>query len=918
VRTGKLTADQFAADLGAVAAGAGATAEYTDPVEFFERTYLTAGIKNFLSTALKRLAGEGGDSVIQLKTGFGGGKTHTMLALYHLVRGGPELQKVDAVRELAAEAGVPLTRANVAVLVGTHIDATTAYQDDELKSLGLALNTLWGRMAWQLGGRKAYDLVQQADITGTAPGAETLSRLFREYSPAVVLIDELVAFGRNLPTARDRVPAGNLESNLTFVQNLTEAAKATPRTLVAASIPASDMEIGGQAGQRVLARIENTFGRIETPWTPVEATESFEVVRRRLFGSVDPGGRDQVVAAFARYYRDNASELPAEVRERAYEERMKSAYPFHPELFDRLYEDWSAARPNFQSTRGVLRLLAAAVQWLYRDGDTSPLIMPGTLPLNAAPVRDEFLRYIDSGFRAVIDGDVDGTSAESVTIDSGNPRFGKVNAARAVARTIFLGSPPGKSVAGIEDVRIRLGAARPGESMSTYNDALGRLGARLQFLHTTGSRYWFGLHPNLNKVHGDRMSRVGDDDVFNLLEERLKEDRDAAAFAGKHVAPASTADVPDDTAVRLVVISPRYPHAANAADSGAIRWATTLLETRGNAPRLNRNMLVFAALDEESLQGLVEQARGFLAWRSIVAEKGQINLDEGQEKQATEGRDGASRSVDALLRDGYRWALVPERQATLAGGTWTVGDETMVAVDTSRGLSSVGKLAEKTLTALQQDEKALAGWSQLSLQRELDRWFWPQGIDHVSVRKLWEENLTRYVYFPRPMTKDVLARAITDGAATRDFFGYAAGIVDGKYVGLKFGEKPGTVLFDSDAVLVRKDVAAAAQPTATAPAAPRGPGGVPGPAPGPEPPKAPVRPRRFYGSVKLNELRLSSAAGQIGDEVVQHLAGLMGAEVEVVLEVRAKVPDGIPEDVVRTVSENAATLKFQAFEFEDE
>jgi hypothetical protein len=330
VRSGTLTQSQFAADLHEVyRQNPEVGPEYADPREFFDRTYVTSGVRDFLRTALRRLTRQGGDPVVQLKTGFGGGKTHTMLALYHLARSGAEIiDDVPVLKELSQELGVPLPKANVAVLVGTKLSATAPFDDDpELKSLGISLKTLWGHMAWQLGGWKAYQIVQTADDRAVGPGDE-LRKVLEMASPCIILIDELVAYGRKLKAG---IPGGTLESNLSFVQTLTELAKATPGVIVAASIPESDMEIGGVQGQQVLNRIQQTFGRLETAWQPVQPTESFEVVRRRLFERVDPDGRDQAVSAFVRYYRSNASDFPSEVQERAYEERIKAAYPFHPE-----------------------------------------------------------------------------------------------------------------------------------------------------------------------------------------------------------------------------------------------------------------------------------------------------------------------------------------------------------------------------------------------------------------------------------------------------------------------------------------------------------------------------------------------------------------------------------------------------------
>ncbi|MEZ4494699.1 MAG: DUF499 domain-containing protein [Dehalococcoidia bacterium] len=925
VRSGRLTQSQFAADLHEVyRKNPDIGEEYSDAKEFFERTYVTGGVRDFLRTALRRLTNQGGDPVVQLKTGFGGGKTHTMLALYHMALSGAEIvDDVPVLKELSQELGVSLPEAKAAVLVGTKLSATAPYDDDpELKSLGISLKTLWGHMAWQLGGYSAYKLVQTADDNAVAPGEE-LRKVLEQASPCIILIDELVAYGRNLPTRKGQVPGGTLESTLTFIQTLTEIAKSTPGVIVAASIPESDMEIGGPQGEQVLARIQQTFGRLEAAWQPVQPTESFEVVRRRLFEEINPDGRDQTVGAFIRYYRSNSSDFPADVKEKPYEDRMRAAYPFHPELFDRLYTDWSVI-PNFQSTRGVLRLLAGAVQAMWRDQDPSALIMPATIRFDLPVVREELMRYLSPAFQAVIDSDVDGASSESVHIDLSNPRFGRIGAARAAARTILLGSVPAadKGTPGIEDVRIRLGAARPGESVATYNDVLGRLRDRLQFLHGAGTRYWFEIRPNLNKTVADRISRVTEEEVFDLLGKQLLDDRDRAVFGAKHVAPTNHADVPDDTTLRLVVVSPRHAHHAGTDDSPALTWAKDVLDHRGNAPRLNRNMMVFAAFDDEITAPIVESAKSLIAWQSIVDEKKQLNLDENQARQATESRDKAAQAVASLLSEGYRWALVLQTTPKEEDGRWKVGPEELRQIDTSGRLGSLGTIAHRVSSALQHEERLLESWSPMFLKRELERWFWPQGLDHISIKKLWEENLTRYPYLPRLKDRDVFLKAIQDGATSRDFFGYAHGHDGSKYVGLSFGQRPPSVLVDDSSLIVRKEIAETVTPSAAEPgASPQGPGGKPGPGgsppPGPTPPTAKVM-KRFHGSVKLNELKVSSGAGQVAEEVIRHLTGLVGSKVEIFLEINAESEEAIPESVIRTVSENASTLKFQSFEFEED
>ncbi len=454
VQVGRYQQAEFAADLAQVLAGT-AGSEYGDAQDFFRRTYLTVGMKSLLAASLARLHGRGEAPVVQLKTAFGGGKTHTMLALYHLVREPARAAAVDVVRAFLDDYAARPIPAATAVLVGTALDPNRPAR--ALPEFDVEIHTLWGEMAYQLGatrpdrgatpastaGFRAFQLVAEQDAAGTAPGGNTLVELFEAVGPCVVLIDELVAFMRNIRGAR-RARAGDFNSNLTFVQNLTEAVKRAPTALLVASIPESRIELGDSAGEEVARKIENTFGRLETVWQPVAAGESFEVVRRRLFGVTgDEGARDETVAAFGRLYRENPTDFPAECREKAYEDKLRASYPIHPEVFDRLYKDWSVLE-RFQRTRGVLRLMANTIHALWERGDAEPLIMPGSLPLDASRVRDEMTRYLGDQWNAVVDGDVDGPAATAGAIDREIPRMDQIAAARRVARAISLGSVPNK------------------------------------------------------------------------------------------------------------------------------------------------------------------------------------------------------------------------------------------------------------------------------------------------------------------------------------------------------------------------------------------------------------------------------------------------------------------------------------------
>ena len=321
--------------------------EYLDPIEFFRRTYLTESLKGLLAGAARRITGGGGDPVVQLQTNFGGGKTHSMLAVYQLCAGvaPSELAGVDA---LMREAGAPaLPAVRRVVLVGNRISPGNPVTKPD----GTVVRTLWGELAWQLGGAAAH---ARDDEHATSPG-DTLRQLLVEYGPCLILIDEWVAYARQLHDQSD-LPAGSFETQFTFAQALTESVKLAGNCLLVVSLPASDstasphaqaddVEVGGQWGREALDRLRNVIGRIESSWRPASAEEGFEIVRRRLFEpSADAAqfkDRDVVARVFADLYRGQHQEFPAECRDADYEQRIKAAYPIHPEVFDRLYGDWS-------------------------------------------------------------------------------------------------------------------------------------------------------------------------------------------------------------------------------------------------------------------------------------------------------------------------------------------------------------------------------------------------------------------------------------------------------------------------------------------------------------------------------------------------------------------------------------------------
>ncbi len=385
VLEGTFQESEFAADLNKVANGT-ASREYQNPGLFFERTYITEGMKLMLESVAKRMTGLGGDPVVQLQTAFGGGKTHAMLAVYHMATGEEPANSLPGLYSILSGMNITdLPPAHVAILDGNSLSPSQPREKG-----GFTINTLWGEMAWQLGGEEGYCMVEGADQDGTSPGKEILADLFTKFGPAIVLMDETVAYIRQL--AEDKTyPGGTFGSNLAFLQALTEAAGHVNNAMVIASLPESDLEAGGERGKQALSQIQHLFHRVEAIWKPVSSEEGFEIVRRRIFTPLtDIEARDEVCQAYADMYIQ-AENYPAETRETGYLERLKSSYPLHPEVFDRLYDDW-ATMENFQRTRGVLRLMAMVVHRLWVDGNKDLMIMPGSIPLYDNTIKSELVR----------------------------------------------------------------------------------------------------------------------------------------------------------------------------------------------------------------------------------------------------------------------------------------------------------------------------------------------------------------------------------------------------------------------------------------------------------------------------------------------------------------------------------------------
>ncbi len=922
---------EFAADLSRVHDGT-ASPEYGDPVLFFRRTYITEGMRLLLDSVVKRITGQGGDPVIQLQTAFGGGKTHTMLAVYHLVRGTVPAADLQGVPPILDTAGViDLPKARVVVIDGTKLSPNMPDTRGNIR-----VHTMWGDLAWQLGGDEAYEEIREADESGTSPGKETLAHLLTKYSPCVILMDELVAYIRQFDE-KTRLSGGTYDSNISFMQALTEALKAVPTAVLLASLPESDQEAGSRRGVNALRTLEHYFARVQAIWKPVAAEEAFEIVRRRLFSEItNTAAVEAVCRSFADLYIASGTEFPRETQENRYYQRLVNAYPIHPEVFDRLYEDWSSL-DNFQRTRGVLKLMAKVIHRLWKDGNNDLLIMPGSLPLYDGDTRNEAIYYLPQGWDPVVERDIDGERAETTEIESRDTRFGSVQACRRVARTVFLGSAPGtpnRMIPGIEQERILLGSVQPDQQTSVFRDALKRLSDRLYYLNSGDSRYWFDIRPNLRREMEERKKRFDEEEIITpAIQGQVKKALSKGIFDGVHVFTKSD-DVPDDSALRLVALPP-HAHFGRHDVQTATVCAAGYLKNRGDQPRHRQNRLIFLAPDAENVRLLTDHVRSMLAWKSIVDDykDNRIVLDNLMAKNAENNLETARRTVARTVRETYRWVLVPMQE--------TVGGRVSPNITWESYPINPGaeKPTEEIERVLKDNEAMIAAWSPIHLCGQLKKWFWTDGTTEMKAGEFWE-NSCRYLYLPRLQNKDVLKRAIEDGAEKKDFFGLAAGKDEEKYIDFTFGRARRSVIVDNALLLIEPAAAEAYEESIRPPEPPvyppddrstTPPGGVSSggagttltgwTSPTPSSDKGTgisLVKNRFYGCVEVDPIKAKMEFGQIVDEVIAQFAARPNAKVSIKIEIEAEDEKGFDENLQRAVRENCNVLNVEPAEFEGE
>lgn len=671
IRQGRLDEAVFAANLWAVAQGSETAPEvYTRPEIFFQKTYLTNGLTNVLQKVARALAGrtDAGDRILNLQTAFGGGKTHILIALWHLAKHTDIIRESEACDEVKEALGgqLPEEVNAVAVFTNQSCDATQGRQTPE----GIHTRTLWGELALQLGGVELYKRVEANDQSRTVPQGIFVDILKRA-APCLILIDELADYC--VGASAVEVGGSTLaDQTISFVQQLTEAIQEVPRTALVATLPASHLEVASsELGQEILNRLGRRFGLMSADIKPIsdEENEIYEVVRRRLFENLgDEAEHKEVADAYAQLYQSHRNEVPAEATRATYRDRILQAYPFHPELIDAFHLRW-ASHDDFQRARGVLTMLAGIVSdlWQRRGNETQsqPLIQPCHIRWSIDILQGELTRLWGNGYGSVVDADIIGEKANATLLDEERGEdYAREKITQGLAATMLLGSFGGQGERiGFSSKDLKLCVGRPTVNWGYTDGALLAFEDQSFYLHTAsagnlGKRYWFGTKPTLRKLvvqYRQRYARQSfDEEIVDLVRGQLREERGSASSATWRVLVDPGPELSEQRALTLVILPPDATHSENGATSPAVERIRQRSEKCGNGERLYRNTLLFLAPSERGISKLRQQLRDLKAHQDVRRDYSD-QLDEEQKRDLAKRLDQTEQITLETLGTAYSY-----------------------------------------------------------------------------------------------------------------------------------------------------------------------------------------------------------------------------------------------------------------------
>lgn len=635
IKQGDFDESVFAAKLGDVVSG-DAPPSYDDPYAFFRSTYLTKGLENLLQRVHRKLRTGQGAGVLQLKTPFGGGKTHALILTYHYLTSG------ERVSELLPDSVQPLS-ANVSTTVGTDANPLEGFEHD-----GVHCRTLWGEIAYQLGGEETYSNVENNDQSRIAPGADLLKEMLEPLQPFTILLDEVLEY---IVRARGIEVADSTLGSQTrsFINELAEAVSKIDRGVLLATLPSSEQEDFGERKEHNLAKLQKAYDRSNSVETPVQGKEIYSIIRSRLFESPDEAEVRSVVDQYLKMYHKNEGDLPSSATDGEYREKMELAYPFHPEVIDILYEKWSTFS-SFQRTRGALSLLALVVEDLYQREESIDLILPGDVNLSKPAVRQKFLRHIGGEYEGIIDSDIAGDNAKSQRLDDENKSWDHM--AQRNATSIFLHSfAADQSEQGIELPQIRLDVSRPDTPIALVANVLHEQRNELWYLNNEGQEYYFSNVPNLNRVVIDKKNQVQRPRIRKKLKTYIQ--KELGNKLRTYLWPSSGDEIPDNTELKLAVLDPDETY----KDRDLQRW----VDKKGQSYRTYKNTIIFAVPNSDRHLRFEDNIKDYLALQDIAdgIAKGEQSVLEEQQEEVKRRIDDLTDDFPRKVREMYQIAKVP-------------------------------------------------------------------------------------------------------------------------------------------------------------------------------------------------------------------------------------------------------------------
>lgn len=662
IRQGRLDESVFAANLAEVALGTGREI-YANPILFFEKTFFTSGLKSIAKTVIKGLNGQedAENRVMSLQTGFGGGKTHTLISLFHLAKLGKTAANSESVKELIEATDTPeFDGANIAVFTNTTNDAANG----RMTADGVYIQTIWGELAFQLGGREAFEIIRKNDEQLISP-AGLFKKVLEKAKPALILIDELADYC--IKASARKVGNSTLaDQTISFMQELTEAVAGTNNCVAIITLPASPQEVGNTAqAHSILSTLESRVRRIGADTKPVADEEIYEVIRRRLFEDIGDAAQIEAVASkYMQMFQENWMEMPAHATKSEYKEKIKKSFPFHPELIDVFRIRWASSH-DFQRTRGVLRLLAAIISDLWKRQNSlsgaNLLIDAGDVNFaNLDALSGQLKRLYGNGFDAVITADVSGSTSNAFKIDSERTEYGKHCLAESISSVILMnsfGTDGANRGVSIKDIKLNL--LEPDSiNHNLINSALDELEAAGYYLYYAQSgvdkRFWFQTKPNINILINQAKTDINNADIEAEILKRINE-------KSRHVQPFNilvhpTGDVPEQQKLTLIVLNPKFHADENGIAENTRKYIEQVATKKGSSERIYRNTILFLGVTNYGLTQLTIAVKEYLACRKI-SEDYNSQLERDQKEELRKKIEDENKKTETALVNAYSTVL---------------------------------------------------------------------------------------------------------------------------------------------------------------------------------------------------------------------------------------------------------------------